>query len=140
MKFNKQKAAPVAFQLAPMIDIIFLLLAFFIVTYQMSDAEKPLDVKIPTAEQGKAKKRGYTERVVNIHKDGSIGINRRPYTLDDLEKKMADYIRVDKNQPVRIRADKDARFEHVIQVIDRCRKAGVWNISFATVSAKKVKK
>ena len=43
MKFSKHTAPPAGFQLAPMIDIVFLLLAFFIVTYQMTDQEKDLE-------------------------------------------------------------------------------------------------
>jgi len=132
MKFNKHSAPPAGFQLAPMIDIVFLLLAFFIVTYQMTDQEKDLEVNLPTAEEGKAKPRTYLEKVINIHEDGKVVIDKKPYTLDELQVKMGNLVRVNKNQPIRVRGDAKTDYEHIVRVIDRCRKAGVWNISFAT--------
>jgi len=117
MKFSNHTAPPAGFQLAPMIDIVFLLLAFFIVTYQLTDQEKDLEVNLPTAEEGRAKVRTYTEKVINIHEDGKIVIDLKPYSLDELESKMGNLV---------------TDYEHIVRVIDRCRKAGVWNISFAT--------
>lgn len=132
MKFSNHTAPPAGFQLAPMIDIVFLLLAFFIVTYQLTDQEKDLEVNLPTAEEGRAKVRTYTEKVINIHEDGKIVIDLKPYSLDELESKMGNLVRVNKSQPVRVRGDAKTDYEHIVRVIDRCRKAGVWNISFAT--------
>lgn len=132
MKFNKHTAPPAGFQLAPMIDIIFLLLAFFIVTYQMTDQEKDLEVQLPTAEEGQASPRSHLEIVINIHEDGKVVIDRKTYSLDELQVRMANLVRVNKSQPVRVRGDAKTDYEYIVRVIDRCRKAGVWNISFAT--------
>jgi len=137
MKFNTQKAPPVGFQLAPMIDIIFLLLAFFIVTYQMTDQEKVLELSLPAATEAKAKKRDNLEKVINIHVDGRVVIDQQEYTLDQLKEKMSILVRVNKNQPVRLRGDKTTDYEHIVNVINRCSEAGIWNFSFATGTTKK---
>jgi biopolymer transport protein ExbD len=137
MKFNTQHAPPVGFQLAPMIDIIFLLLAFFIVTYQMTDNEKDLEISLPAASEGKAKPRDYLEKVINIHADGSIVIDQKSYTLEGLQDKMTNLVRVNKSQPVRVRGDEKTEYKHIVDVINRCSKAGIWNISFATGTPKK---
>ena len=132
MKFNKHTAPPAGFQLAPMIDIIFLLLAFFIVTYQMTDDEKDVEVQLPTAEEGQANPRSHLEKVINIREDGTVIIDKKVYTLDELQVKMANLVRVNKSQPVRLRGDGRTEYKYIVQVLDRCKKAGVWNISFAT--------
>mgnify|MGYP000029413394 FL=1 len=137
MKFNTQQAPPVGFQLAPMIDIIFLLLAFFIVTYQMTDNEKVMEISLPAASEGKAKQRDNLEKVINIHADGSIVIDQKPYTLDELQEKMGNLVRVNKSQPVRVRGDEKTEYKHIVDVINRCSRAGIWNISFATGTPKK---
>ncbi|MGJ8655896.1 MAG: ExbD/TolR family protein [Akkermansiaceae bacterium] len=137
MKFNTQQAPPVGFQLAPMIDIIFLLLAFFIVTYQMTDNEKVMEISLPAASEGKAKQRDNLEKVINIHADGGIVIDQKPYTLDELEAKMGNLVRVNKSQPIRVRGDEKTEYKHIVDVINRCSKAGIWNISFATGTPKK---
>lgn len=137
MKFNTQQAPPVGFQLAPMIDIIFLLLAFFIVTYQMTDNEKVMEISLPAASEGKAKQRDNLEKVINIHSDGRIVIDQQPYTLDELQVKMGNLVRVNKGQPIRVRGDEKTEYRHIVDVINRCSKAGIWNISFATGRPKK---
>lgn len=136
MKFNTQQAPPVGFQLAPMIDIIFLLLAFFIVTYQMTDNEKDLEISLPAASEGVAKPRDHLEKVINIHADGNIVIDQKSYTLDELQDKMSNLVRVNKSQPVRVRGDEKTEYKHIVNVINRCSKAGIWNISFATGTPK----
>lgn len=137
MKFNTKHAPPVGFQLAPMIDIIFLLLAFFIVTYQMTDNEKDLEISLPAASEGKAKARDHLEKVINIHADGKVVIDQKVYSLDELQVKMSNLVRVNKSQPIRVRGDEETDYKHLVDVINRCSKAGIWNISFATGSPKK---
>jgi len=138
MKFKTQKAPPVGFQLAPMIDIIFLLLAFFIVTYQLTDNEKVMEISLPAASEGKAKQRENLEKIINIHADGRIVIDQQEISLDELEQKMGNLVRVNKSQPIRVRGDEETAYKHVVNVINRCSKAGIWNISFATGKPKSI--
>lgn len=136
MKFSDNQPPPTGFQLAPMIDVVFLLLIFFIVTYQLSDYETELEVSVPTAEEGATTTRHYLEEIINIRSDGTIVMEKQDYTLDELQAKMERLARVNKNQPIRIRGDADTRYQDVVNVIDRCRKAGIWNVSFATQKPK----
>ncbi len=62
-------------QLAPMIDIVFLLLIFFIVTWQFSRSETELNVSVPTAEEGSELNRPKGEIIINILADGMIKID-----------------------------------------------------------------
>lgn len=136
MKFRNNQPPPAGFQLAPMIDVVFLLLIFFIVTYQLSDYETELEVSVPTAEEGATTTRGYLEELVNIRSDGTIVMEKKIYSLDELQAKMERLARVNKNQPIRIRGDADTKYQDIVSVIDRCRKAGIWNVSFATQKPK----
>lgn len=136
MRFKNNQPPAAGFQLAPMIDVVFLLLIFFIVTYQLSDYEKELEVNVPTAEEGSTESRGYLEVVVNVREDGTIVIEKKDYTVDELQTYMANLFRVNKDQPIRIRGDGKTDYQDIVNVIDRCRKAGIWNISFATQSPK----
>lgn len=136
MKFRNSQPPSAEFQIAPMIDVVFLLLIFFIVTYQLSDYETELDVSVPTAEEGATTKRGYLEEIINIRSDGTIIMQKKVYTLDELEAKMRRLARVNRNQPIRIRGDGDTQYQNVANVIDRCAKSGIFNVSFATQKAK----
>ena len=66
MRIRDVSQPPVSFQLAPMIDIVFLLLIFFLVTYQITEQEKEMQVAVPTSEEGANKARVANEIVINL--------------------------------------------------------------------------
>lgn len=119
-------------QLAPMIDIVFLLLIFFIVTWQFTKSETELSVSVPTAQEGAEPERQMSEIVINILGDGVIRIEGTTVDLEQLLVKLAPIAAAFENQPVRIRGDGGVEYQRIVEVIDTCQKAGIWNISFAT--------
>jgi biopolymer transport protein ExbD len=132
MKFTNRQPEPASMQLAPMIDIVFLLLIFFIVTWQYSRSETDLSVSVPTAEEGVQKKRAPGEIIINVLPDGSIRVEGAQVTLQEMRKKLAEIAKAYPNNPVRIRGDGGVPYQRIVEVIDGCQKAGIWNISFAT--------
>ena len=119
-------------QLAPMIDIVFLLLIFFIVTWQFTKSETELKVSVPTAQEGADPQRQQGEIIINILSDGTIKVEGGVVDLAQLLEKLASIAAQYKNQPVRIRGDGGVAYQRIVEVIDTCQKAGIWNISFAT--------
>ena len=133
MKFKRPAPEPAGFQLAPMIDIVFLLLIFFIVTWQFSRAELDLKVSVPSSTDSKEREsRSYLEIIINVREDGTTYVNGDLVADNDLYDKLSAITRVDRDQPVRVRGDANTDFQHVVRVMDVCTRAGVWNISFAT--------
>ena len=132
MKFSSRQPEPAAMQLAPMIDIVFLLLIFFIVTWQFSRSETELNVSVPTAEEGSELTRPKGEIIINVLADGVIRVEGASVDLPQLHDKLAAIARQFENQPVRIRGDGAVAYQRIVEVIDTCQKAGIWNISFAT--------
>lgn len=119
-------------QLAPMIDIVFLLLIFFIVTWQFTRSETELNVSVPTAQEGADPERQRGEIVINVMTDNRIRVEGVTVDLPELLEKLAPIASEFKNQPVRIRGDGGVAYQRIVEVIDTCQKAGIWNISFAT--------
>ncbi|GHC59205.1 biopolymer transporter ExbD [Roseibacillus persicicus] len=116
-----------------MIDIVFLLLIFFIVTWQFSRSELDLKVSVPSSTDSKEREsRTYLEIIINVRADGSTYVNGQQLSDDALFDKLSAITRVERNQPIRVRGDADTDFQHVVRVMDICTRAGVWNISFAT--------
>jgi len=132
MKFSSRQPEPANMQLAPMIDIVFLLLIFFIVTWQFTKSETELSVSVPTAQEGADPQRQLGEIVINILSDGSIKVEGGTVDLAQLLEKLASIAAQYENQPVRIRGDGGVAYQRIVEVIDTCQKAGIWNISFAT--------
>jgi biopolymer transport protein ExbD len=132
MKFARRQLEPASMQLAPMIDIVFLLLIFFIVTWQFSRSETELNVSVPTAEEGAELDRPKGEIIINVLEDRTIRVEGSTVDLDQLHRKLSAIARQFENQPVRIRGDGKVDYQRIVEVIDTCQKAGIWNISFAT--------
>ena len=142
MRIRDNSPPPASFQLAPMIDIVFLLLIFFLVTYQITEQEKDTRVSVPSSTQGAETARVANEIVVNVTKDGQITISGEVYTLPQLREKMERIVEASEiantggadRQPVRIRCDADGRNQTLIEDMDEIQKAGIYNIGFASRS------
>lgn len=119
-------------QLAPMIDILLLLLSFFIISWQYTRSETELNVSVPTAQEGAEPEQQRGEIIINVLPDGTIRVEGGTVDLTQLHSKLAAIAKQYKNQPVRIRGDGQVPYQRIVEVIDTCQKAGVWNISFAT--------
>jgi biopolymer transport protein ExbD len=123
------------FQIAPMIDVIFILLSFFIATQIFSQWETEIDIQLPTAETGETPNRLPGEVIVNILADGTLSVNGRVLDTAGLRTLLERIVALFPGQPVLIRADRHTAYEHVIGVLDQCRQADLWNIAFATAAA-----
>lgn len=132
MKFKNKMPSPIGFQLAPMLDIVFLLLVFFIVTQTFEDTEPDLNIVLPTAESPKPGDTVSNQIIVNIRADGNVVINRQIYSMDQLEQKLLSVAQLDKAMLVRLRTDEKAQSGTLVKVVDVCLKVGLNNISFST--------
>lgn len=130
---HKQEAP--SFQIAPMIDVIFLLLCFFISSQIFSQWETEIGIELPESTTGEPPERLPGEIIINVGLDGEIIINSQVFNDDDVLALLTRVSNLFRGQPVLIRADRLTAYEHVVRVLDLCRKAGIGNISFATVQA-----
>jgi len=120
-----------------MMDVIFLLLFFFITTSVFSQWEYQIDITLPSAQSGRVPERLPGEIIINITKDGRVSVNQQDLTLDVLKTRLDRLAKYFPGQPVVLRADKETRYEDLIKVVDTCRKADIWNFSMATSEEKK---
>ncbi len=132
MKFSNRQPPAIAIQLAPMIDILLLLLSFFIISWQFSKSETELKVSVPTAQEGAEPERVRGEIIINVLADGVIRVDSSTLDREQLFEKLSTIAKQFPNQPVRIRGDGGVAYQRIVEVIDTCQKAGIWNISFAT--------
>ena len=132
MNFRRRQPDLPAFQFTAMIDVVFLLLCFFITTSVFSQWEMEVDVVLPTAQSAKMPDRLPGEVIINLARDGRITINQQELSKADLADRLARLARFFPGQSVVIRADKQTSYEQLVAIIDTCRLADIWNISFAT--------
>ena len=115
-----------------MLDVIFLLLCFFVTVSVFSQWENEISIKLPEAGTSDEPNRLPGEIVVNLAKDGKVTVNGTVRTLDELRERLAKIAKFYPDQAVIVRADKGVRYETLVGLIDACRAANVWNFSLAT--------
>ncbi|HWB59212.1 MAG TPA: biopolymer transporter ExbD [Chthoniobacteraceae bacterium] len=129
---TRAKPETFGFQIAPMVDILLVLLVFFIVTWNFALTENELDVKIPNAQNAKSTDQYVGQVVVNVKSDGSFVFNRQAISPDALKGKLTDLAKLYPDQAVILRGDERVPYESIAQVLDICSSANIWNIKFAT--------
>lgn len=132
LEFEKPVAKKTWLDLAPMIDVVFLLLIFFMLT---SIYAKPMmPVSLPESETSIIQEE--PEITLGIGSDGSLSLNGQNIAIDQLYDQLSPLLlgRLEKN--IRLIADKRIEFGLVINVMDIAKQAGADNI--AVVTEKKV--
>ena|SRR5215210_3332227 len=119
-------------QLAPLVDVLLLLLIFFLMTWNAARNENELDVKVPKATAAKEKSAPIGDVVVNVKADGNVVVNRRTLTAPELGEMLKGLVQLDADQAVVIRGDETGAYKNVVGVLNICSEAGVTNVAFAT--------
>jgi len=133
MKFSRNgRSKPAALALTSMLDVIFLLLCFFVTASVFSQWESEISIQLPSARSADEPDRLPGEIIANVSKDGTVRVNGAPLSLDELGSRLSRIAKFYPGQAVIIRADRETRYESLVKVIDTCREAGVWNFSLAT--------
>jgi biopolymer transport protein ExbD len=130
---TRHRARP-TMPLAPMLDMMFLLLIFFATTSTFRAEEQQIDVDVPAAQTATAVEPTRTEVVVNILDNGAIKVGATLYTPEELQGMLEALIReVDPNTVVTLRGDKNTNYATIISVLDAVRAAGVESTKLATI-------
>ncbi len=119
-------------QLAPLVDVLLLLLIFFLLTWNAARNENELDVKVPKATAAKEKNAPIGDVVVNVKADGNVVVNRRILNGADLSELLKNLVQLNPEQAVVIRGDEAGAYKNIVGVLNICSEAGVTNVAFAT--------
>jgi len=129
--------------MTPMIDVVFQLIIFFVVTLKMTtDVNK--DIQLEDGKHGitiTPETMPPTTLEIEVDKKGGISIHNARMSADYLKNTI---LRNRVNRigefPIHIRADKDTPHEHVKRVMDMCTEVGIWKLSFVAVQEPKAKR
>ena len=133
---NSRSHAP-AVQMSSLMDVIFLLLCFFVTSSVFSQWETEVAIALPTAKSATVPGRMPGEIILNLSKVGDVSVNGNKLSLGEVTERLTRIAKLYPGQPVVIRADKDASYNKLMGLIDACRAADVWNFSLATQDEEK---
>ena len=121
-------------EIIPLIDIMFFLLASFMLASLSMMRLQSIKMDLPTATVAK---RDFQPDIVNIGVDklGNLFLEKKPINMVDLGVYLSNRFRVNTNVPVYISGDKDATHGMIISVLDLVRREGIQKVSFAMAPA-----
>ncbi|MCR9118282.1 MAG: biopolymer transporter ExbD [bacterium] len=132
------RSGEVGFNMTPMIDVVFLLIIFFLVSSHLAKQEQQLKLPLPDAASGDEPLDDQTPRItINLLSDGQIMLAGREISREQLPARLAE--RLNQSGPdveVRIRGDRSVHYENVEPILVSCAQAGVWNVTFAVFERK----
>ncbi len=144
MQFRKARRADPKMDITPLIDVVLLLVIFFMLTTTFIGAPA-IKVKLP-ASSAKEISRERKEVKVTITKDGKLYVDRRvsgtgdPISLKELEKLLNKVARENRDTMVIIRADEDTTHGNVVAVMDVAKNSGLNKLAIATKPGKRGEK
>ncbi len=129
MQFSKDTDEEVGISLTSLIDVIFLLLIFFMVATTLVDPSRKLDVQLPEAKAAAADNRTKTV-TIEMDNGGRISVNGEDVEMNVLEGRLRELGQEGKNTAI-LRADRRLDYGRVVQVIGLSRTAGFQDIAIA---------
>ncbi len=111
--------------ISSLVDVLFILIIFFLVATKFSEEERDVPMQLPRAAEGSTLSAAPNVAIVNIRKDGSVFLGNQPITLPDLQLAMVEAVRANPGQKVLVRADENARHGAVAHAVLACHNAGV---------------
>jgi biopolymer transport protein ExbD len=123
----------VGFNMTPMIDVVFLLIIFFLVSSHLAKQEAQLELPLPQAATGQTPTDESAPRVtVNVLADGSLMLAGHRVQPDQLQQRLSEQMARDGGDlEVRIRSDRNVPYGTVEPIMLACIRAGIWNVTFA---------
>jgi biopolymer transport protein ExbD len=127
------KGGGVGFNMTPMIDVVFLLIIFFLVSNHLAKQEVQYKLPLPEAQSGLKEQPSEKPRLtVNVLVDGTLLLAGRQVTAEELRARLAErQAELGKDVEVRIRGDRGTAYKHVEPVMLACAREEIWNVSYA---------
>ena len=122
--------------LTSMIDVLFLLIIFFMVGTKFTEMERKIGLKVPQVSNIEALTSAPEKKVVNVYRDGQISLDRETVTLDELSRRLISARSQYEDLGVLVRGDGSGEFHYVAEVLNACRKAGITELGVAVTTEK----
>lgn len=137
MKFRPQQhieESPVDY-LVPLMDVLFILITFFVIAFSMSRMETEVNISVPASESTDKALQDVGQIVINVRADGTLVLSQQVVSETELHQRLQNISAVNNKQAVIVRGDKKTSYEDIFRVLDNCRKVGLYHVSFAASQA-----
>lgn len=130
MRLPDEPDVPAQINIVPMIDVVFAILTFFIMSSLFLSRTEGLPVNLPKASTAKVQEQ--TKLMVTVKPDGAIALNKKPIPLTQLEPALKALVKPNENLVVVVNADEKVEHGKIIAVMDQVRRVKEAKLAIAT--------
>ncbi len=125
------RSGDLGFDMTPMIDVVFLLIIFFLVSSHLARQEAQMELPLPFADSGVAADEIAGRRLtLNVTGEGAMVLAGRPVSRDELSRRLvAAHQAAGGELEVRIRGNRDVPYRHIAPIMLSCARTGIWNVT-----------
>jgi biopolymer transport protein ExbD len=117
--------------LTAMLDVLFLLIIFFMLGTRFVDDERKIGLNIPKVVDKGSLAASPSRCVVNVYLDGAIALDKEPVTLEELTAKLTAARRQHGDVGVLVRGDGNDKYQRMVSVLNACKQAGIKNLGIS---------
>lgn len=121
----RNRESAVALDMTPVIDMVFLLLIFFLVATTFHQTERQMQIALPFAGSAEPLSTMLKELVVNVDAQGGIVVSGRSMQPEELRALVERAVAGNPEQKVTVRGDRHAAYAHIVAVLDACKAGGI---------------
>ncbi len=126
---GKRTRQELSADITPLIDVVFLLLIFFMTSTVFKKSELALLLNLPKTESGEKASENSKVLIIELSKE-EVAIAGEKFTLDQLDAKLAAI--KDKNKPIDLRVDQEVQYSRLVRILDVLKKYSLTNLSLIT--------
>jgi biopolymer transport protein ExbD len=123
--------------LTAMLDVMFLLIIFFMLGTRFIDDERKLGLRVPEVVDHGTLSAALARREINVYRDGTITLDKTAVTLEQLTTRLAAARRQHKDIGVLVRGDGSGEFRGVAAVLTACKQAGIQDLGITVRSVQR---
>lgn len=120
-----ENEATVTIEMMPLIDMVFLLLIFFLVATTFHQTEREMQIALPFAESSGPISAALREIVINVDEDGQMIIAGQTMEAEAVESMIQEAVAANPEQKVTLRGDRRVAYGQIVTVLDLCKRSGI---------------
>lgn len=122
--------------MAPMIDMVFLLLVFFMTVASVSKSQRQIELDLPESEESKIPEDASGRGILSVDAGGAFYIGDQARSLEEVKTAIRARLKADPELRVQVRADQATEYESVRKLLKAAAEAGAYEIIYATYEAR----
>jgi biopolymer transport protein ExbD len=132
---SRNASEGIAIELTPIIDMVFLLLIFFLVATTFQQAEREMQIALPETYSAEPISTALRELVINVDAEGRMIVGGRLIQPEELRSLVAEAVETNPGQKVIVRGDHRTEYANVVTALDICKSSGIQEPYLDTVMA-----